>query len=707
MSNFDFETLNDEQKKALVQTEGVVLVTAGAGSGKTRLLTHRIGYLLQKGVSPFNILAITFTNKATNEMKTRIAQMCDAPIWISTFHSMCVRILRNEIDHLDGYTKNFSIIDDADRDKILKELLKKYQCEDDDKEKVEKHIDNIKNKGLDIDEYFSSLRQYLPAQGLKIYQQICYDYEDYLHKNNSLDFDDLLNKTLFLFCNYRDVLDKYAQRFRYILVDEFQDTNLVQYKLIKMLCHIHKNLFVVGDEDQCIYSWRGANFENIFNLKKDFDDVKVFKLEQNYRSSKNILTMANNVIANNRQRLDKNLWTQKDNGEPPVIYAAFDERDEAMFVASTIENMVCEGYSYNDFAVLMRVNALSRTLEEGLLAYQIPYKLFGGFKFYERAEVKIVLAYLSIFSNHQDDISLFKVINFPKRGIGDVAISNLQDEAGDLSVINYLLSDKFEFSKYKSKLSKFVETFKTLEAEKDTLSLYDFVKRVVSDFGIDMAYAGKDEESQNKLENIGSLLAGVQEYCDENDDANLEDYLAEVMLKSDTDNIQEDGSVTLATVHAVKGLEFKVVFVVGLEEGIFPLARSNNSESELEEERRLMYVAITRAENKIFLIHAAKRFMYGKSTYQKESRFLAELGIVDKAKPKKSTPAAKNSFFVEDKDETFDSGYKEGDKVFHSRFGIGKIVNISDDGLVADIDFEDVGTKSLMLNLASLEKVED
>ena len=246
-----------------------------------------------------------------------------------------------------------------------------------------------------------------------------------------------------------------------------------------------------------------------------------------------------------------------------------------------------------------------------------------------------------------------------------------------------------------------------MEAEKDTLSLYDFVKRVVSDFGIDMAYAGKDEESQNKLENIGSLLAGVQEYCDENDDANLEDYLAEVMLKSDTDNIQEDGSVTLATVHAVKGLEFKVVFVVGLEEGIFPLARSNNSESELEEERRLMYVAITRAENKIFLIHAAKRFMYGKSTYQKESRFLAELGIVDKAKPKKRTPAAKNSFFVEDKEETFDSGYKEGDKVFHSRFGIGKIVNISDDGLVADIDFEDVGTKSLMLNLASLEKVED
>lgn len=707
MSNFDINSLNEEQKKALYETEGVVLVTAGAGSGKTRLLTHRICYLLERGVSPYNILAITFTNKATNEMKERIASMCNAPIWISTFHSMCVRILRNEIDCLDGYTRNFTIIADTDRDKILKDLLKKYQCDDDEKDKVECHIDNIKNKGLDIDEYFSGLRQYVPAQSLRVYERICYDYEDYLKKNNSLDFDDLLNKTLFLFCNYKEVLNKYAQRFHYILVDEFQDTNLVQYKLIKLLSSVHKNLFVVGDEDQCIYSWRGANFENIFNLKKDFDDVKVFKLEQNYRSSKNILTMANNVISNNKQRLDKNLWTDKSDGEPPVIYSAFDERDEAMFVASTIENMVSEGYSYNDFAVLMRVNALSRNLEEGLLSFQIPYKLFGGFKFYERAEVKIVLAYLSVFSNIKDDISLFKIINFPRRGIGEVAISKLQEESSDdESVIEYLLSDRFEFSKYKTKLGAFVDTLKKLYSLKDAMPLDEFVSKVVKDFKIELAFDKDDEDGQNKIENIGSLLAGVKEYCDENENATLENYLAEVMLKSDTDNIQQDGSVTLATIHSVKGLEFKVVFVVGLEEGIFPLMRAMNSASELEEERRLMYVAITRAENKIFLIHTAKRFMYGKSNYQKESRFLSELGIVDKTKPR-SKPA-KNDFFRADKDEeeAFDSGYKVGDRVSHTRFGEGKIVNISDDGLVGDIDFDDFGKKSLMLNLASLEKVE-
>lgn len=702
MSDFDIDSLNDEQKQALFQTEGVVLVTAGAGSGKTRLLTHRICYLIEKGVSPYNILAITFTNKATNEMKERISRMVNARIWISTFHSMCVRILRENIDRLEGYTKDFTIIAEVDKDKILKELLKKYQCEDDEKNRVESHLDNIKNKGLDIDEYFSAIRQYNKSRDLVIYEKICYDYEEYLHKNNALDFDDLLNKTLFLFHNYKDVLGHYANRFHYILVDEFQDTNLVQYKLIKLLASVHKNLFVVGDEDQCIYSWRGANFHNIFNLKEDFDDVKVFKLERNYRSTKNILTLANNVIANNKERMKKNLWTDKDAGEGPVVFTAFDERDEANTVARTIEDLLSEGYSYNDFAVLMRVNALSRPIEEAFMGFGVPYKLYGGFKFYERAEIKMVLSYLSVFVNQRDEISLLKIINFPKRGIGDVAVQKLQEEARDERLLDYLLSERFKFSRYFSKLEKFVETYKALYEQMNTLPLADFVVKVVKNFGIEQAYAGKDDESMEKVENIESLLSGVQEYQDENEEAGLSDYLANVMLKSDSDNIQEGGFVSLATIHAVKGLEFKVVFVVGLEEGIFPLARATFSESEMEEERRLMYVAVTRAEERIYLFHAEKRYMYGKSSYQKPSRFLDELGIVSKTKPKLFSVSREK----EEAEEVFDSGFKVGDKILHSRFGEGKIVNISDDGLVADIDFDDFGKKSLMLNLANLEKVE-
>lgn len=707
MNGFDIDSLNEEQKQALLQTEGVVLVTAGAGSGKTRLLTHRICYLIQNmGVSPYNILAITFTNKATNEMKERVASMCDCRVWISTFHSMCVRILRENIDLIEGYDRNFTIIAEADRDKIIKDLLKKHNCEDEDKDRVEMHLDNIKNKGLDVEEYFLALREFDKSANVKIYHTICLEYEAYLHKNNALDFDDLLNKTLFLFNNFKDVLFKYADRFRYILVDEFQDTNLVQYKLVKMLASVHKNLFVVGDEDQCIYSWRGANFHNIFNLKNDFEDVKVFKLERNYRSTKNILTLANNVISNNKERMDKNLWTEKDYGDGPVVYTAFDERDEAKFVAKTIEDLVSAGYGYDDFAVLMRINALSRPIEEGLMFYQIPYKLYGGFKFYERAEIKIILAYLSVFVNPKDEISLLKIINFPKRGIGDVAMANLQEEAKEQTLLEYLLSERFKFSKYHGKLEKFVEKIRELRAQKDSLSLVDFVEKVVRGFGIYEVYAGKDEEAINKLGNIDSLLTSVQEFVDANEGATLEEYLENVMLKSDSDNIQENGYVSVATIHAVKGLEFKVVFVVGLEEGIFPLARATFSVSEMEEERRLMYVAVTRAEEKIFLIHACRRYMYGKSNYQVESRFLKELGIVDKAKPKISNLPSSDFFKSEKDDEVFDSGFVIGDRISHSRFGIGEIVNISDDGLVADIEFEEVGRKSLMLNLASLEKIE-
>ncbi len=702
MNKYDINSLNDEQKKALYETDGVVLVTAGAGSGKTRLLTHRICYLLtEKHISPYNILAITFTNKATNEMKERVREMCDHNVWISTFHSMCVRILRQEIDFLDGYDKNFTIIAENDRDKIIKEIVKELELGDDDVAKIEHHIDNIKNKGLDIEEYFLSLMRYGNERALKEYMRAVFMYEECLKKNNSLDFDDLLNKTLFLFQNYGEVLSRYANRFQYVLVDEFQDTNLVQYKLVKLLVSVHKNLFVVGDEDQCIYSWRGANFHNIFNLKNDFDNVKVFKLEQNYRSSKNILSLANNVISNNKERLEKKLWTEKDDGLPPVVYSAFDERDEALFVATEIEKLREEGYKLSDFAVLMRINALSRPIEEGLLAYNIPYKVYGGLKFFERAEIKILLAYLSIFVNKKDEISLLKVINFPRRGVGDVAINTLKLEAED-GILNYILSEKFKCHKLYKKLENFVENYRKLDNERENLSLYDFAKRVIKDFKIDLEYAGKDEENINKSRNIDSFLASIKEFEAENEGATLADYLSGVMLKSDQDDMEGDGYVSLSTVHAVKGLEFRVVFVVGLEEGIFPLSRAMNLPSEMEEERRLMYVAITRAEEKIYLIHATKRFMYGKSNYETESQFLKELNIVEKNLPKPKEKKKK-----EDKaQEFFDSGLKVGDKVIHPRFGEGEMLDISADGMVGKIDFSG-SVKELMLNMAKLEKMED
>lgn len=704
MNKYDINSLNDEQKRALYATDGVVLVTAGAGSGKTRLLTHRICYLLmEKHISPYNILAITFTNKATNEMKERVHEMCNLNVWISTFHSMCVRILRQEIDFLDGYDKNFTIISESDRDRIVKEICKELELEDDDVSKIEHHIDNIKNGGLDIEGYFLEIMKFGNDKMLKKYQSAVFKYEERLRKNNSLDFDDLLNKTLFLFQNYPEVLNRYANRFQYVLVDEFQDTNLVQYKLIKMLVSVHHNLFVVGDEDQCIYSWRGANFHNIFNLKKDFENVQVFKLEQNYRSSKNILNLANNVISNNRERMEKKLWTEKENGLPPVIYPAFDERDEALFIANEIGKLCDEGYSYSDFAVLMRINALSRSIEEGLLAYNIPYRIFGGQKFFERAEIKVLLSYISIFVNKKDDISLLKVINFPKRGIGDVAISNIKNEAED-SILDYLLSEKFKESKYYKKLENFVDTYKKLSEEISVLSLYDFTKKIIKAFRLDIEYAGKDEESINRLGNIDSFLSSVKEFEAENENATFSDYLAGVMLRSDQDEINDDGYVSVSTVHAVKGLEFKVVFVIGLEEGIFPLSRAMNMPSEMEEERRLMYVAITRAEEKIYLTHATKRYMYGKSNYETDSRFLKELGIVDIKHPNLETKKKEDDFFVDEK-EVFDSGLKVGDIVSHSRFGKGIVKEISDDGIVGKIDFSGQ-VKELMLNMAKLEKLE-
>lgn len=722
MKKFNIDELNDEQKEALLAIDGAVLVTAGAGSGKTRLLTHRIAYLLENDVSPFSILAITFTNKATNEMKERVATLVDNSenIWVSTFHSMCVRILKRDIDSLCGdYTKNFTIYSDSDTEKVIKDILASRNASNDTnfKKSVLFHLSNWKNNTLSLEEY---RREFSVVPDITKICNIIAEYEDVLKKNNALDFDDLLSKTYKLFKQCPEVLSYYANRFQYILVDEFQDTNGVQYELVKMLASVHGNVFVVGDEDQCIYSWRGANFRNIFNFKKDFADVKVFKLERNYRSSKSILTCANTLIKNNTSRFDKTLWTDKENGNKPEIYNAFDERDEALKIATTIKALVARGRKYSDFAILMRLNALSQSLEEALLSYNIPHKIYGGFKFYERAEVKVVLAYLRLFINPKDDVSFEKIINFPKRGIGDGAISRIRALSDGDSLLNTLLSYKIEEdTAVKNKTQNFVDTFWKLSSLKDSLTLTEFVTEVIEKFNIRSAFTPLNEENQNKLMNLDALISAVQKYQEENPDAHLEDYLETVTLVSDMDTLGEDGSVVVSTVHAVKGLEFKVVFIVGAEEGIFPLIRGNLSSADLEEERRLMYVAITRAEELVFLSYCTKRYMYGQSKYQLASRFCKELGLSTGTKVSRLESVVseikgggfdKSQWKMEEKTpqkaEKDVSKYRVGQVVEHPKFGQGQIVNISSDKLVGDIEFEDFGKKSLMLNIADLKILE-
>ncbi len=717
MKKFDINDLNEEQKAALLAIDGPVLVTAGAGSGKTRLLTHRIAYMLENGVSPFSILAITFTNKATNEMKERVARLVDNSenIWVSTFHSMCVRILKRDIDKLGSdYDKNFTIYSDTESEKVIKDILQSRNISDDNnfKKNVMFHLSNWKNNTLSLAEYraeFSVVPDIAKICG------IIDEYEDVLRKNNALDFDDLLSKTYKLFRDNPDVLSYYANRFRYILVDEFQDTNAVQYKLVKMLASVHGNVFVVGDEDQCIYSWRGANFRNIFNFKKDFENVQVFKLERNYRSSKSILNSANALIKNNTSRFEKTLWTENGEGNKPELYNAFDERDEALKIATTIKALVARGRKYSDFAILMRVNALSRSLEDALLSYNIPHKIYGGFKFYERAEIKLVLSYLRIFINPKDDVSFERVINVPKRGIGEGAIGKIKAISEGDSLLNTLLSYKMtQEPAIKNKLQDFVDAYWKLATLKNTLSISEFVSAVIEKFNIKSAFMPLNEENQNKLMNLDSLVSAVEEFEKTNPDAKLEDYLETVTLQSDIDTLGDDGSVVIATVHAVKGLEFKVVFIVGAEEGIFPLVRGSISSADLEEERRLMYVAVTRAEDLVYISYCTKRYMYGQSKYQMASRFCKELGLgfgervsrmdtlASALKTEVFDKSSWKSEVQEKKPEKDVSKYRVGQKISHPKFGEGQIINISSDGLVGDIEFEDFGKKSLMLNIADL-----
>ncbi len=625
------EKLNPEQRRPVCDTEGAVLVLAGAGSGKTRVLTSRIAYLIdEKGVSPYNILAITFTNKAAREMQERIGNMTDAAgMWVSTIHAMCTRILRKNAERL-GFNDKFSIYGESERASVVKQSFK--ECDYDDEKllkNVKWHIANAKTLALDPGGYAARLKQEGDEKNLETVYKVYTRYQAHLRENNAMDFDDLLMLTARLLRENEDVRAYYAVKFHYILVDEFQDTNAVQFDIIRMLAEVHKNLFVVGDDDQSIYGWRGADIGNILHFERNFPDAKVYKLEQNYRSTKTILSLANAVIHHNKGRKDKTLWTENAEGSRAVAFEAADETEEAAFTARTIANFVRHGAKYSDFAVLMRINALTRSYEQEFAKYGINFKVFGGFRFFERKEIKDILAYLRIVNNPFDSEAILRVVNFPKRGIGDKTVQTLEEYAAqtDLTVYDALLdADELPLnSGAKAKLKAFAALLKDLVIRGQALPIAELARYVVDQTHMREAYADHSDESITKRANIEEFLNAADEFVRLNPDATLEDYLNQVALSSDTDEADESDYVTLATIHSVKGLEFRCVFVCGLEEGTMPVSRAQDSEKDMEEERRLMYVAITRAEEKIYFTRSRSRYLYGRREPTARSVFLNEL----------------------------------------------------------------------------------
>ena len=669
----DYQSLlNEEQLRPVLQTEGPVLVLAGAGSGKTRVLTYRIAHLIDDlNVPPRNILAITFTNKAANEMKERLQKLgADvSSMWICTIHGMCNRMLRIYGDRI-GYTKDFSIYTETEKERVLKAIIKDFGIEEDGFLKnVRWHISNAKNENLSPEEY---LREWQGSKDITDVARVFVRYEEKLKSCNALDFDDLLNKAYELVAKCEEARTYFCGKFRYIHIDEFQDTNVVQYNLVKLLASETRNLFAVGDDDQSIYGFRGAKVENVFHFQKDFPEAKVFKLERNYRSTKKILEAANLVIKNNLSRMDKTLYTENDDGVRIEYKEGYDESEEAGYVVGVINSLKSyNGYRNSDFAVLMRMNALSRAFEQECLKYGIPTKVFGGFKFFERKEVKDVTAYLRLVVNPFDEESLLRVINVPKRGLGDGAIAALRAIAAEdgIGLYDVVLNCEVESRLSRAvanKLKGFKDLLVDLLLNKELLKLSDFVKYCIEATGIAGMYEGDDDESRNKRMNLDEFVNSVLEFeqsmtdpdnPEAPEEVTLSDYLATVSLSSDTDEDSGD-AVTIATVHAVKGLEFRVVFICGLDESIFPVTKFD--ETELEEERRLMYVAITRARERLYLTRARSRFLYGERKGLLASPFLAELQPVLPAlaeKAARSAPwGAGRGYAAESRGGTFSSG---------------------------------------------------
>lgn len=748
-----YDTLNEPQREAVFHTEGPLLILAGAGSGKTRVLTHRIAYLIEEqGVNPWNILAITFTNKAAGEMRDRVDQLVgfgSESIWVSTFHSMCVRILRRHIELL-GYDTNFTIYDTDDQKTLMKDVCKLLEI--DTKRFRERAlmsaISQAKNELITPEEFR------LNAGGDFAQKKIADVYEEYekqLRANNALDFDDLLLKTVQLFQTQKDVLEYYQERFRYMMVDEYQDTNTVQFELIRLLAAKYRNLCVVGDDDQSIYKFRGANIKNILNFEKVFEDAKVIKLEQNYRSTQNILNAANAVISNNVGRKAKTLWTDNDEGDK-IRFRQFDTAyDEAEFIVDDIREQVDRGNgTYNDNAILYRTNAQSRIFEEKFVTANIPYKIVGGINFYARREIKDLLCYLKTIDNGKDDLAVRRVINVPKRGIGLTSINRVQDYAAayDIGFYDALLSADAipNIGRGLSKLESFVALIEHFKVDAKDMTLSDLMQEILDDTGyIESLQAEGPEEAEARIENIDELrskIATYEETCEENNEpATLNGFLEEVALVADIDSLDEETDyVVLMTLHSAKGLEFPHVYLAGLEDGIFPsyMTIMADSPEELEEERRLCYVGITRAEEELTLTCARRRMIRGEMQYNKISRFLKEIpmellstgGIFKKEMPEEEPPkasaymqakqafhakpfAAANPFTAAKPAKEFGTpkgdgpGYDVGDRVQHVKFGEGTVTALVKGGrdYEVTVDFDTAGTKKMFAMFAKLRKI--
>lgn len=694
------DNLNDRQKEAVFTTEGPLLILAGAGSGKTKVLTTRIAYLIQeKGVSPFQILAITFTNKAAKEMQSRLIQMIGEEaqlIQVSTFHSFGLKLLRENYELL-GYERNFVIMDSDDSLTVIKRILKSMDLDPKmyNPTAIKNKISSCKNEMM----LPSSYEKYATTEFEKVVLRVFFAYEKKLRENNSVDFDDLLLLPIRLFREFPVVLDKYQERFQYVLVDEYQDTNEAQYLMTKMLSSKYRNICVVGDENQSIYSFRGANYRNILNFEKDYKEAVTIKLEQNYRSTQNILNAANQVIRNNQSRKDKNLWSNQGEGEKITYYRAYDEKEEAKFVTSEIQKLLSLGVEEEEIAVLYRTNAQSRTLEDAFLKENIPYRVVGSFYFYGRKEIKDLIAYLRLIHNEKDNVSLLRVINSPKRGIGTKSIQNLSTlaEIEGKSIYEVIQSGKeLEFKNMIEDLKKVAEN----------ITLTELVDKVLDTTGLRRELeAEKTLESDIRLENLEEFKSITKAFEEREGLISLEDFLFEVSLVSDREEYK-DGShkVSLMTVHSVKGLEFRHVFVVGLEEGIFPHMNSLMDNQELEEERRLAYVAITRAKEKLYLVNARRRMLFGKDQVNPPSRFISE---IDDDLLEKNNIEKEEVVVPKEKEDRFyseDIDWNVGDYAYHEVFGAGRVVEVSN--TLVSIAFKSpYGIKKLMKNHKSLKKV--
>ncbi|MBQ8802040.1 MAG: DNA helicase PcrA [Tyzzerella sp.] len=742
-----YDTLNNEQREAVYHTEGPLLILAGAGSGKTRVLTHRIAYLIdEKGVNPWNILAITFTNKAAGEMRERVDRIVgfgSESIWVSTFHSTCVRILRRHIDRL-GYSTNFTIYDADDQKTLMKDVCKLLQIDT----KIYKErallaaISAAKDEMIMPDEFeLNAAGDYHKQKIAKVYRE----YEKQLRANNALDFDDLLVKTVQLLQTQPDILEYYQERFRYIMVDEYQDTNTVQFKLISILAKKYQNLCVVGDDDQSIYKFRGANIKNILNFENEFEHARVIKLEQNYRSTENILNAANGVIRNNYGRKDKSLWTENGEGDKINFHMFDNAYDEADYVVSDIKSHVREGIrSYNDHAILYRTNAQSRMFEERFVAANIPYKVVGGINFYARKEIKDLLAYLKTIDNGMDDLAVRRIINVPKRGIGLTTINRVQENAMERGVGFYealLTADMIPgIGRSASKLTSFVALIEHFKESAKTMLVSELMKEILDYTGyIEELEAESEEEAQARIENIDELLSKIaiyEESC-EDEEPTLSGFLEEVALVADIDSLDESNDyVVLMTLHSAKGLEFPEVYLVGMEDGIFPsyMTITADDPAEIEEERRLCYVGITRAMENLTMTCAKRRMVRGETQYNKMSRFLKEVpvhlfaskGNLDIDVDKEKLESARQNAYFQAKQafraQAFSTpkpvqnfgtksgeglSYDVGDRVRHMKFGEGLVLSIVAGGrdYEVTVDFDSVGVKKMFAGFAKLQKI--